>query len=53
MEKLIAELDTSFRDIREKSFKNIDTKIRHIDDFRKGNLADADIAKGPGPGERE
>ncbi|MFH0752988.1 MAG: DNA recombination protein RmuC [Candidatus Omnitrophota bacterium] len=38
-EKLIADLDQNYRDIREKSFKNIDVKIRHIEEFRKGHLA--------------
>ncbi len=37
MEKLIADLDANFRDIREKSFKNIDTKIRHIEEFKQGH----------------
>ena len=38
LEKLIADLDGAYRDIREKSFKNIDVKIRHIEEFRKGHL---------------
>jgi DNA recombination protein RmuC len=42
MEKLIGELDANFRDIREKSFKNIDVKIRHIDDYRKGHLPEVE-----------
>lgn len=39
MEKLIADLDSNYRDIREKSFKNIDTKIRHIEEFKQGHLS--------------
>jgi DNA recombination protein RmuC len=42
MEKLIADLDSNYRDIREKSFKNIDTKIRHIEEFKQGHLSDTD-----------
>jgi DNA recombination protein RmuC len=41
MEKLIADLDANYRDIKEKSFKNIDVKIRHIDEFKKGQLPEA------------
>ena len=42
MEKLIADLDSNYRDIREKSFKNIDTKIRHIEEFKQGHLPGPD-----------
>ncbi len=41
MEKLIGDLDSNYRDIRDKNFKNLDAKIRHIDDFRKGSSLDA------------
>jgi DNA recombination protein RmuC len=42
MEKLIADLDANYRDIRDKSFKNIDTKIRHIEEFKQGSLPEAE-----------
>jgi DNA recombination protein RmuC len=40
MEKIISNLDAEYRDIRDKSFKNIDTKIRHIEEFKQGQLTD-------------
>ncbi|MBF0330777.1 MAG: DNA recombination protein RmuC [Candidatus Omnitrophica bacterium] len=42
LEKLIADLEAGYNDIREKSFKNIDVKIRHIEEFRKGHLLSDD-----------
>ena len=42
MEKLIAGLDANYRDIREKSFKNLDVKIRHIEEFKQGRLPGTD-----------
>jgi DNA recombination protein RmuC len=42
LEKLIMDLEAGYRDIREKSFKNIDTKIRHIEEFRKGHASSND-----------
>lgn len=42
LEKLIADLDANYRDIREKSFKNIDIKIRHIEEFKQGHLPAGD-----------
>jgi len=32
----IEKLEISYNDVRTKSFKQIDTKIRHIDDYKKG-----------------
>jgi len=34
--KLIDGLDKKYCEVRDKSFKNLDTKIRHIDDYKKG-----------------
>ena len=34
--KSIDKLETQYRDLRNKSFKQLDTKIRHIDDHKKG-----------------
>ncbi len=42
MERLIMDLEANFRDISDKSFKNIDVKIRHIEEFRKGQLPASD-----------
>ena len=39
MGKLIEKLDTQYHDVTNKSFKNLDTKIRHIDDYKKGQKA--------------
>ena len=36
----IAKLSEQYHDINEKSFKNLDTKIRHIEDHKKGHLPD-------------
>ena len=47
MERLIADLEAGFRDISEKSFKNIDVKIRHIEEFRKGQLPVPDATEVP------
>jgi len=33
---LIEKLDAQFRDVNLKSFKNLDIKIRHIEDYKKG-----------------
>ena len=37
--KSIDKLETQYRDLRNKSFKQLDTKIRHIDDHKKGQTA--------------
>ena len=34
--KAIEKLETVYSDVRDKSFKNLDTKIRHIEDYKKG-----------------
>ncbi len=34
--RAIEKLETVYSDVREKSFKNLDTKIRHIEDYKKG-----------------
>ena len=36
MGKAIEKLETVYGDVRDKSFKNLDTKIRHIEDYKKG-----------------
>jgi DNA recombination protein RmuC len=36
--KLIDELDRTYADVRDKSYRNLDAKIRHIEDFKKGNM---------------
>ena len=34
--KTIEKLETVYSDVRNKNFKSLDTKIRHIDDYKKG-----------------
>ena len=34
--KAIEKLETVYGDVRDKSFKNLDAKIRHIEDYKKG-----------------
>ncbi len=36
--KLVGDLDRTYADVRDKSFRNLDTKIRHIEDFKKGHM---------------
>lgn len=40
----IQKLNAQYQDIAEKNFKQIDTKIKHIDDYKKGQLPSADNA---------
>jgi DNA recombination protein RmuC len=35
----IVKLETQYNDLKGKSFKQMDTKIRHIDNYKKGNMA--------------
>ncbi|MBF0486371.1 MAG: DNA recombination protein RmuC [Candidatus Omnitrophica bacterium] len=35
---LIAKLDQKYAELRDVSFKNIDTKVRHIEEYKKGSL---------------
>lgn len=52
----IEKLDTQYSDLKNKSFKQIDTKIRHIEDYKKGNNVISEDKKDfieiPRPGER-
>lgn len=41
--KLIRDLDQVYVDIRDKSYRNIDAKIRHIDDYKKGHLPELNL----------
>lgn len=36
LEDIIRKMDNAYSDIKNKSFKNLDTKIRHIEDYKKG-----------------
>ncbi|NLE64440.1 MAG: DNA recombination protein RmuC [Elusimicrobia bacterium] len=38
---LIEKLDGKYRDVAEKSFKNIETKVRHIEQYKKGQGSEA------------
>jgi DNA recombination protein RmuC len=37
---LISGLERTYADVREKSYRNLDAKIRHIEEFKKGHLPD-------------
>lgn len=46
---LIHKLEEKYTDVRDVSFKNVDTKLRHIEEYRKGRLQDVpDAAVLPG-----
>ncbi|NTV30070.1 MAG: DNA recombination protein RmuC [Candidatus Omnitrophica bacterium] len=44
--KLVGDLDRTYADVRDKSFRNLDVKIRHIDDFKKGHMPELAAAEG-------
>jgi DNA recombination protein RmuC len=51
MGALIAKAEAKYIELRDVSFKNIDTKVRHIEEYKKGQLPDAgDPASSSGDG---
>lgn len=45
---VIGKLEKTYDDVKDKSFKNLDTKIRHIDDYKRGkNMAVSNESEPP------